>query len=195
MLKIGITGGIGSGKSTICSFFKILGIPVFTADVEAKELMNTSSRIRSKLILSFGEDIYLPNHKIDRKKLAKLIFNSPPLLEKVNSIVHPEVQIYFEEWCTKQSSPYIVYEAAILFESGFHKKTDFNILVTAPEKERIRRVMLREHTTEEEVRSRISRQWPDQEKVKLANYTIMNNNGELIIPQLIELDKNFRAYG
>jgi len=195
MLKVGITGGIGSGKSTICSFFEILGIPVFIADVEAKELMNTSSRIRSKLILSFGEDIYQSNHKIDRKKLANLIFNSPPLLEKVNSIVHPEVQTYFEEWCTKQSSPYIVYEAAILFESGFHKKTDFNILVTAPEKERIKRVMLREHTTGEEVRSRISRQWPDQEKVKLANYTIINNNEELIIPQLIELDKKFRVYG
>lgn len=195
MLKVGITGGIGSGKSTVCKFFEILGIPVFTADTEAKAIMNSSPVIRSKLISTFGEDIYLPNQTLDRKKLAQLIFTSPALLEKVNSIVHPEVRKYFMQWVAEQISPYVVYEAAILFESRFYRMMDFNILVTAPEEERTKRVMARENTTIEDVRIRISKQWPDNKKIKLADYILNNNNEELIIPQLIELDKKFRTHG
>ncbi len=195
MFKVGITGGIGSGKSTICNFFRVLGIPVFEADTEAKKLINSSSAIRSKLIIQFGEDIYLPDHTINRKKLAELIFNSPFLLEKVNSIVHPEVRRHFHEWCEKQTSPYIVHEAAIMFESGFYKMMDETILITAPENIRIQRVLDRENTTEEDVKNRILKQWTDEEKMKLATYIINNNNEELIIPQLIELDKKFKAHG
>lgn len=195
MLKVGITGGIGSGKSTVCKFFEILGIPVFTADTEAKAIMNSSPVIRSKLISTFGEDIYLPNQTLDRKKLAQLIFTSPALLEKVNSIVHPEVRKYFMQWVAEQTSPYVVYEAAILFESRFYRMMDFNILVTAPEEERTKRVMARENTTIEDVRIRISKQWPDNKKIKLADCILNNNNEELIIPQLIELDKKFRTHG
>lgn len=195
MLKVGITGGIGSGKSTVCVFFEIIGIPVFTADTEAKIIMDHSSVVRKQLIAIFGKDIYLPNGTLHRKKMAELIFNSPALLEKVNALVHPEVRKYFLDWLQKQNTAYIVYEAAILFETGFYTMMDFNILVTAPEEERIRRIMSRENTTVEDIRNRISKQWTDERKAELADYIINNNNEELIIPQLVELDKKFRRHG
>lgn len=195
MIKVGITGGIGSGKSTVCQFFKTLGIPVFEADVEAKKLINTSDSIRNQLIVEFGSDIYLPNQTIDRKKLADLIFNSPTLLERVNKIIHPEVRNYFFRWCEVQRSPYVVHEAAIMFESGFYQLMDFTVLVTAPEELRIQRVMKRENCSEESVRARIARQWSDEEKMKLANFVINNDNKYLIVPQLFEIDKQFRNHG
>lgn len=195
MIKVGIAGGIGSGKSTICQFFTLLGIPVFEADVEAKQLINTSETIRHKLTAEFGRNIYLPNQVIDRKKLAGLIFNSPSLLTKVNQIVHPEVRNYFFEWCEKQQSPYVVQEAAIMFESGFYKLMDYTILVTAPESERIARVMKREGSTAESVKARIDKQWKDERKAELANFVINNDNKELVLPQLVELDKQFRSHG
>ncbi|WP_423127454.1 dephospho-CoA kinase [Gaoshiqia sp. Z1-71] len=195
MLKVGITGGIGSGKTTICNFFRLLGIPVFEADTEAKHIIDSSAFVQSELKRLFGNDIYLTNQSIDRKKLAGFIFNSPILLEKVNAIIHPEVRKSFFEWCTRQNSSYIIHEAAILFESGFYKMMDQIILVKAPLKEQISRVMARENTTEEEVRNRISKQWTDEEKEVLATYTINNNNAELIIPQLLELDKKFKLHG
>ncbi|MGD9558017.1 MAG: dephospho-CoA kinase [Mangrovibacterium sp.] len=195
MLKIGITGGIGSGKSTICKFFSILGVPVFMADVEAKMLMNRSPLIRERLTTLFGQEIYGKDSFPDRRKLAEIIFHSPDLLKKVNEIIHPEVRNYFMQWVQNQSAAYVVYEAAILFETGYYRMMDFTILVTAPEEERIRRVLAREETTEEDVKSRIQQQWPDQEKAKLADYVIQNNNEELILPQLIELDKKFRSDG
>ena len=195
MLKVGITGGIGSGKSTICNFFSLLGIPVFNADNEAKKIMNESLLVRSKMMMLFGKDIYLPNQDIDRKKLASIIFNSPSLLQKVNSIIHPEVRNYFNEWCNEQESPYIVHEAAILFESGFYKIMDYTILITAPENQRIERIMQRDKSTYEQIKKRISKQWTDEKKIKLADFTINNNNRELIIPTLIELDKKFKHHG
>ncbi len=195
MIKVGITGGIGSGKSTVCNFFRLLGIPVFEADKESKKLVNTSPKIKNSLKNLFGKDIYLSDDTIDRKRLAGLIFNSPPLLETVNSIIHPEVRNYFEEWCEKQNSPYIVYEAAILFETGFYKTIDLSILVTAPVEDRIKRVIIRENATEEEVKSRISKQWTDKQKEDLADFIIKNNNEELLIPQLLELDKKIRTHG
>ncbi|WP_163711178.1 dephospho-CoA kinase [Mangrovibacterium lignilyticum] len=195
MIKVGITGGIGSGKSTVCQFFKTLGIPVFEADVEAKNLINSSEAIKNQLIAEFGSDIYLPNQRIDRKKLAGLIFNSPTLLDKVNRIIHPEVREYFEKWVTLQKSPYVVHEAAIMFESGFYKMMDYTILVTAPEQDRIKRVMERENTTEEGVKARMAKQWTDEQKAELAGFIIKNDNKELIIPQLIALDKRFRSHG
>jgi len=195
MFKVGVTGGIGSGKSTICHFFNLMGIPVFNADQEAKRIINESSVIRSKMILHFGKDIYQQNQTIDRKKLAGIIFNSPPLLQKVNAIVHPEVRTYFFDWCKKQQSPYIVHEAAILFESGFYQMMDFNILVTAPEKDRIARVVKRDESSAEQIKERISKQWQDEEKIKLADFIIKNNNQELLLPALIELDLKFRKHG
>jgi len=195
MIKVGITGGIGSGKSTICHFFRTIGIPVFEADTEAKKLINSSEAIKNQLIAEFGGDIYLPNQLIDRKKLAGLIFNSPTLLEKVNRIIHPEVRVYFNKWVELQKSPYIIHEAAIMFESGFYQMMDYTILVTAPEAERIARVMKRENSTEESVRARMEKQWTDEQKMELASFIIKNDNSELVIPKLIELDKRFRSHG
>ena len=195
MLKIGITGGIGSGKSTICNFFRLLGVPVFNADFEAKRIMNESSLVRSKMMLNFGRDIYLPDQTIDRKKLASFIFNSPSLLQKVNSIVHPEVRNYFFAWCELQRTPYVVHEAAILFESGFHEMMDFTVLITAPEEMRVERVALRDHSSRELVKERISKQWTDEQKIALADFTIKNDNRELIIPQLLKLDTKFKDHG
>lgn len=195
MFKVGITGGIGSGKSTVCDFFRLLGIPVFHADYEAKKIMNESVIVKNKLIMHFGKNIYRPNHTIDRKKLAGIIFNSPFLLETVNSIVHPEVRTYFFAWCERQKSPYIIHEAAILFESGFAKMMDYTILISAPEQQRIKWVMNRDNSSEKEIRERISKQWPDEKKQRLADITIENNNRKLIIPKLVELDKKFRTHG
>ncbi|MGQ7869291.1 dephospho-CoA kinase [Sunxiuqinia sp. sy24] len=195
MLKIGITGGIGSGKSTICKFFNLLGIPVFNADLEAKRIMNSSSLVRSQMMLHFGKDIYLPNQTLDRQKLAAKIFNSASMLQKVNAIVHPAVRNYFSEWCQNQQSPYVVHEAAILFESGFYEMMDYIILVTAPEQQRIERVMRRDYSSIEQIKERMSKQWPDDKKIKLANTTINNNNRDLVLPALIELDKKFRTHG
>lgn len=195
MIKVGITGGIGSGKSTVCQFFKTLGIPVFEADAEAKKLINSSDAIRNQLVFEFGSDIYLPNQTIDRKKLADLIFNSPTLLEKVNRIIHPEVRTHFFRWFEMQKAPYVIHEAAILFESGFYEFMDFTVLVTAPENIRIERVMKREGCTEESVRARIARQWTDEKKMQMADFTVHNNNKELIVPQLFKLDTQFRNHG
>jgi dephospho-CoA kinase len=192
MLKVGITGGIGSGKSTICNFFSLMGIPIFNADLAAKQIMDGSSMVRSQMMLHFGKDIYLPNQALDRKKLAGIIFSSPSLLQKVNSIVHPEVRNTFFDWCKKQHSPYVVHEAAILFESGFYEIMDFTILVTAPEQMRINRVIKRDELSAKQIKARISKQWPDKKKMQLADFIIANDNRKLILPVLIEMDKKFR---
>ena len=187
MYKVGITGGIGSGKSTIVRFFELKGIPVFIADTEANILVNTSGKIRKKLTSLLGNDIYLSDQTLDRKKLAEYIFNNPDLMERVNSIVHPEVRKHFEKWVKKQTSPYVIYEAAILFETGYYKSVDYTILVTAPEEMRIARVMKRDNISREKVEKRIVNQWADEEKAKLADYIIKNDNSELLLPQLNNL--------
>lgn len=195
MLKIGITGGIGSGKSTVCRVFSVLGIPVFEADSVAKKLMITDKGIREKLVNLFGSAVYLPDQTIDRKFLAGIVFKDPSLLAQLNGIVHPVVRKTFFDWCEKQQSPYIIHEAAILFESGFYKMMDKTITVVTSENERIRRVMKRDGITLELVKERIKNQWSDEERVKLANFVIGNNDDQLIIPQIIEIDKKIRANG
>jgi dephospho-CoA kinase len=195
MLKIGITGGIGSGKSTVCKVFFVMGIPVFEADKVAKKLMITDQEIREKLVTLFGAAVYLPNQAIDRKFLAGIVFKDPSLLAQLNAIVHPVVRKTFFDWCESQQSPYIIHEAAILFESGFYKMMDKTITVATSENERIQRVMKRDGITLEMVKERIKNQWSDDERVKLADFVISNNDNELIIPQIIEIDKKIRAYG
>jgi len=195
MLKIGITGGIGSGKSTVCRVFLAFGIPVFEADRIARDLMNTNEEIYEKLINLFGESIYQSDHTVDRKYLAGIVFNNPSLLAQLNEIVHPVVRETFFNWCEKQQSPYIIHEAAILFESGFYKMMDKTIAVVTSENERIQRVMKRDGLTLELVKERIKNQWTDAERIKLADFVIGNNDNELIIPQIIEIDKKIRANG
>ncbi|WP_163325350.1 dephospho-CoA kinase [Draconibacterium mangrovi] len=194
-LKIGITGGIGSGKSVICQVFKLLGAPVFEADAWAKKLVNTHPEIKTGLIDWYGPDIYSPNGTIDRKKLAGIIFTDSTQLKKVNELIHPVVRQEFMIWADKQSSPYVVHEAAILFESGFYKMMDNTILVTAPENMRIDRVTKRDGSTIEAVKERMDKQWSDEQKRKLASKEIKNDNKTLLIPQLIEIDKQLKKYG
>ena len=195
MLKVGITGGIGSGKSTVCRVFSVLGIPVFESDKIARELMNTDTEIKQQLVDLFGTAVYLPDHTINRKYLAGIVFNNPSLLAQLNTIVHPVVRKTFFDWCEKQQTPYIIHEAAILFESGFYKMMDKNITVITSEHERIQRVMKRDGITLEMVNERIKNQWNDQQRKELADFVIGNNDDELVIPQVIEIDKKLRADG
>jgi len=195
MIKVGITGGIGSGKSTVCKVFKVMGIPVFEADTVAKQLMTTDPEIRRQLIQVFGAVVYLPDQSIDRKYLAGLVFNSPSLLAELNSIVHPAVLKEFDEWCLTKQTTYILHEAAILFESGFYKLMNQIIAVVANEDERIQRVMKRDGATIELVRQRMKNQLSDAERIKLADFVISNNDNELIIPQILNIDKKIRANG
>ena len=193
MLKIGITGGIGSGKTTVCEIFKLLGIPVFHADAEARILQNHDLQVKKSLKELLGEKIYSQKGELDRTSLARIIFNDPILLERVNSIIHPAVRQQFMLWSNIHTKePYLLYEAAILLESGHSSDFDKNILVNSDEKIRIERVVKRDHTTEALVKQRIKNQMPDIQKIKLVDYTIENNNTTLLIPRVIALDKLIR---
>ncbi len=194
-IKIGVTGGIGSGKSTVCKIFRLLDIPVFEADRVANELINSNVEIRNELVLLFGNKIYEPDNKLSRKMLADLIFNDESLLEKVNNLVHPAVRNEFMLWHQKQNSKYVVHEAAILFESGFYKMMDFTILVSAPKELRIERVVKRNKIQPEMVESRINKQWNDEDKRKLASFELVNDNKHLLIPQILEIDKKLKTDG
>ncbi|MEZ5103926.1 MAG: dephospho-CoA kinase [Draconibacterium sp.] len=194
-VTVGITGGIGSGKSTVCQVFRLLGVPVFEADIVAKTLLNTNDKIKSSLIRLYGKEIYTPESGIDRKKLAEIIFNDDIQLTKVNELIHPEVRNEYRNWLEKQVSAYVIHEAAILFESGFYKMMDFTILVTAPENIRIERVVKRDKTDSEKVKERIQKQWSDSEKRKLASLEIINDNHQLIVPQIVKIDKTLRENG
>lgn len=196
MKKIGITGGIGSGKTTVCEIFKLLGVPVFHADEEAKNLQNNDLQIRELLINLFGKHIYSLDGMLDRKKLAMLIFNDSAALANVNAIIHPAVRQSFQKWTDNHlDRSYILYEAAVLLESGYASDFDRNILVLADEKLRIDRVIRRDYISEALVKQRINNQMPDSQKIKIVDYIIENNNEKLLFPQIIELDKLIRSDG
>lgn len=172
-----------------------MGIPVFEADKVARKLMDTDEEIHAKLVRLFGAAVYLPDQTVNRKYLAGIVFKDPYLLEQLNEIVHPVVRKTFFDWCERQQSPYIIHEAAILFESGFYKMMDKTITVVTSENERIHRVMKRDGITMELVKERIKNQWSDEERIKLADFVIGNNDDQLIIPQIIEIDKKIKANG
>ncbi|WP_277014011.1 dephospho-CoA kinase [Flavobacterium lindanitolerans] len=170
---IGLTGGIGSGKSSIAKHIESLGIPVYIADTEAKKILDTADVI-TKVIALFGDDI-LQNGKIDRKKIAALVFQNPEKLKKYNAIIHPEVYLHFQNWVKQHNNyPLVVKEAAILFESGSYKDCDKIILVTAPKENRIQRVMKRDAVTREAVEQRMSHQWDDETKKSMSDFVIEN---------------------
>jgi len=196
-ITIGISGGIGSGKTTVCRIFKLLGIPVFEADMVARELYNTNPKIKEEMIRLFGAGIYTPEGKINRKMLASIIFQNDLHLHKVNELIHPAVRNkFFNNWLKHyEDSPYVILEAAILFENGFYQMMDFNILVTAPEEARVSRVMHRDGMTEQMVRARMKKQWPEEEKEKLADKILINDNKKLMIPEIIQIDKNLKEHG
>lgn len=195
MVKVGITGGIGSGKTTVSRIFSTYSIPVFYADTEAKKLTNTDEQIRQNLISLFGTDIYLPDQTIDRKKLSSIIFNDKSLLQTVNNIIHPVVREYFISWAEQQNAPFVLHEAAILFESGFAGMMDYNILVISDEKLKIKRLQERDNANEEQIKQRMANQWPDEQKEKLADFIIRNNENELLIPQVLNIIKTIETHG
>lgn len=187
MLKIGITGGIGSGKSLVCKVFISLGIPVYNADERAKYLIENNLEIREQIIAIFGSEAFR-NQLYNRKYIADKVFNDKNLLTKLNEIVHPKVGIDFYEWTLhNKDSIYLVEEAALLFESGAYKKMDYNILVDAPVETRIERVMLRDHLSHEEIQSRINNQVSTDKIRHLVDWIIINNNKQLILPQILQI--------
>lgn len=175
MIIVGLTGGIGSGKTTVANMFNKLGVPIYISDFEAKKLMTSSKIIKRKLIQLFGEDTYIEEN-LNKEFLAKKIFKNKELLAKMNAIVHPKVKLHFKKWVKKQNSLYVIKEAAILFENGGYKECDFVITITAQEEERIKRVIERDNSTKQNVRAIIENQWSDEKKMKLSHYVIENNN-------------------
>lgn len=188
-MKLGITGGIGSGKTSVCRVFRVLGIPVFSADQEAQNIMNTDKTIIRGIKRITGRDLYTTGN-LDRTELAELIFKSPDLLEKVNSLVHPVVFQYFKVWTEEQTSPYVIMEAAILFESGAAKLVDRIATVIAPVEERISRVTFRNHLSREQVLDRMRNQMDDETRIKLSDYVISNAENEMIIPVIIGIHED-----
>lgn len=190
MLKVGVTGGIGSGKSTVCGIFRTLGIPVYDADLETKQLYLHSTELKEQLIATFGADVYLPDGSLNREKLRAIVFHQPDSGNRLNSIVHPFVFAHFDQWCDRQTAvPYVVKEAAIMFESGGYRQMDYIIGVTAPDEVRIQRVMQRDHISREEVIQRISRQMPTEELRKRCDFIISNSGEESLINQVMEIHR------
>ena len=172
-MVVGLTGGIGSGKSTIAKEFATLGISVFNSDEQAKVLIATDAQVKKRIIAAFGEEAY-QNGEYNRAYIAQIVFNNSEKLAILNGIVHPALAKYFNQWAKKQTSPYVLKEAAILFESGSYKNCDYIITVTAPEEVRIARVMARDHCTETQVRARMAQQWSDAQRIALSNAVIEN---------------------
>jgi dephospho-CoA kinase len=186
--KTGITGGIGSGKTSVCLIFEMLGIPVYYSDTRAKQMMNTDTELKTAIADCFGSEIYCGG-TLARRKLAEIVFNNKTALEKLNSLVHPAVARDFEQWQSQQTTPYTVEESAIIFESGIAERFDKIILVTAPEDIRIRRVCARDNATPETVRERMKNQLPDNKKIPKADFIIYNDTMQMVIPQVIEIHR------
>ncbi len=188
MYKVGITGGIGSGKSVACRIFEASGVPVYDADARAKQLMNDDGELKAALTEYFGNDIY-ENGVLNRRKLSEIIFTDKDAIEKVNSLVHPAVARDFIGWCNRQTAPYVLEESAILFETGTARRFDKIILVTAPEELRIKRVGERDGISTEAVRARMNNQWPDEKKEMSADFVIRNDESHPMIPQVMEIHR------
>jgi dephospho-CoA kinase len=188
MFKVGITGNIGSGKTTVCKIFEVLGIPVFYADDAAKDVMVTDAELIAGIKQAFGDEAYFDDNTLNRKHIAGIVFNDKEQLAKLNSLVHPAVFRAFDQWVLHQkNAPYVLKEAAILFESGSYKKCDRAIMVTAPLNLRIKRVTTRDGITADEVKSRNDRQFTEEKKLALADDVIINDDTQLVIPQVLKL--------
>lgn len=191
MQKIGVTGGIGSGKTLVCRIFNVLGIPVFNADKEAKRLMTANQALVTSIRTAFGEQAYSADGELNNTYLANTVFNDKAALDKLNALVHPVVIRAGEDWANAQHTPYTIKEAALLFESGSYKNNDYNILVTAPAALRIKRVMVRDGVTASQVQRRMDNQWSDDEKAARADFTIINDGVQALIPQVLKLHQLF----
>lgn len=183
MIRVGITGGIGSGKTTICQIFETMNIPIYYSDDRAKYLMNHNASVKTKICSVFGESAYNENG-LDRAYLANIVFKDKKKLEKLNSIVHPAVHKDVHEWSRKHKTAYCLQEAALLFENGSHKQLDYLITVTAPLEVRISRVLQRDNTTKEQILARVNNQWTDEQRVPLSDFVINNDGRQALVPQI-----------
>lgn len=185
-MKLGITGGIGSGKTSVCRVFNVLGIPFFSADEDARKIMDSDNKIIEKVKTIAGKDVY-SSGSLDRTELARLIFNNDNLLKKINAVVHPIVFEHFKSWAKSATAPYVIMEAAILFESGASDLVDRTVTVVTPVEERIERIVRRNNLTREQVLDRIKNQMGDEEKIRLSDYIIYNSEHEMIIPSVLKI--------
>jgi dephospho-CoA kinase len=196
MLKIGVTGGIGSGKTTVSKVFELLGIPVFYADDVAKSIMQTDPVLKTALLDTFGENSYTKDGMLNRAYISSIVFNDKQELEKLNSLVHPAVLRAFDNWVLDQhESPYVIKEAALLYESGGFKMCNKSILVIAPTLIKMNRVKLRDGVSEEDIQLRMNRQFSDEIKIKYADHILNNDEKQLLIPQIIQLHQQFLLIG
>ncbi len=186
MIVVGLTGGIGSGKTTVAKLFKQFGVPVYIADEEAKKLMRKSKIIKRKLIQLFGVNAYI-KEELNKPFIANIIFNDKSYLQKMNAIVHPRVAKHFDKWVQKQDTPYVIKEVAILFENDGYKQCDFIITVTAPKDIRIERLLQRDNTTKAKIKAIMNNQWTDDEKVKRSHFVIENVSLENTKKQVLEV--------
>jgi len=187
MLKIGLTGGIGSGKSTIARIIEILGYPVYISDARASTLINQEEEIKTSLTALFGENIYLPDGQLDKKRVATIIFNNKEAIKQVNGIVHPVVIRDFATWCSAQQSPFVFFESAILFEAGLEHLFDYIILISTEMETRIQRVMSRDCVSREKVIERINNQMPDEIKQSRSDFVIYNNDDSKVVQQILSI--------
>ena len=190
MLKIGLTGGIGSGKSTVAYIFEVLGIPVYYADGAAKKLMTENEELKASIISAFGRDAYT-NGNLNREYIAAQVFNNDKKIELLNSLVHPATIKDAAEWIKIQNAPYVIKEAALIFESRSNKELDYVIGVRSPLAIRIQRAMDRDHISADEVKARIDKQMDEELKLQLCDYVIVNNEQEMLIPQVLTLHEEF----
>jgi dephospho-CoA kinase len=187
MLKVGITGGMGSGKSTVCRIFEYLGIPVYYADDRAKGLMVHQPELKQQIIHLLGADAYLPDGALNRPYISRQVFGNDPLLQALNALVHPAVHRDAEDWHRRQQAPFTLREAALLYESGSYRMMDKMIVVTAPMELRLSRVIQRDKLRREEVMARIARQWPEEDKVAKADFVITNDGEQGLLVQVLQL--------
>lgn len=193
-LKLGVTGGIGSGKTTVCRIFSVLGAPVFSADTEAGSIMDSDPELREKLNRLAGKNLYSGGY-LDKPELAKLIFNNKKLLEQVNSIVHPVVFQYYLKWADSQTTPYTVMEAAILFESGASELVDMILTVVTPVDERVERLVRGKKLTADQVMERIKNQIDDESRIKRSDFVVYNSENDMILPVILEIhEKLLKLY-
>ena len=190
VLRIGLTGGIGSGKTTVANIFRVLDVPVFDADTEAKQIMETNHGLQKMIIEKFGPSSYIDG-QLNRQYLSSIVFNDAFQLELLNSLVHPFTIAAAELWAGKQGAPYIVKEAALFFEAGSAAGLDYMIGVYSPQHLRIRRVMNRDNVTREEVIIRMQRQIQEEIKMRLCDFVVMNDDQQLLIPQVLKLHEQF----
>jgi len=189
MIKLGLTGGIGSGKSTVAKVFQELGVPVYYADIEAKKFLNDSNVIH-KLLDLFGNEILDHDHKINKAALAAIVFTDENALAKLNALIHPLLEMDFLAWLKQNAeAKYIVKEAAILFEAGFDKSVDKVLTISAPLEERISRVINRDEVSRQQVIDRITKQWSDEQREAKSDYIIRNADNDMILEKILEINK------